>query len=135
MLLLAALYVSLVEHPSGMSLGAEFAVREFAPSYRRATIMQAPLALAGFLLAAIAWMEGAHIVCLWGGATLGLAVPFTLVIMMPVNRRLHEPDLTRNPARAAALLSQWSRLHAARVGLSLVALLAFLTLLGLPVRP
>jgi len=31
-----ALYVNLVEHPARMSCGQELAVREFAPSYRRA---------------------------------------------------------------------------------------------------
>jgi hypothetical protein len=36
----AALYVNLVEHPARMSCGPEIALREFAPSYRRATIMQ-----------------------------------------------------------------------------------------------
>jgi hypothetical protein len=35
----AALYVNFVEHPARMSYGPELALREFAPSYQRATIM------------------------------------------------------------------------------------------------
>src|SRR5215471_7922334 len=50
----AALYVNLVEHPARMSCGQELAVREFAPSYRRATIMQVSLALVGVVLGLVA---------------------------------------------------------------------------------
>src|SRR5206468_5807429 len=39
----AAVYISLVEHPARMKCGVELAATEFAPSYRRATIMQANL--------------------------------------------------------------------------------------------
>ena len=41
----AAIYITAVEHPARLACGAELAVREFAPSYQRATLMQAPLAL------------------------------------------------------------------------------------------
>jgi hypothetical protein len=40
----AAIYINAVEHPARLSCGTELAVREFAPSYRRATAMQASLA-------------------------------------------------------------------------------------------
>ena len=40
----AAIYVSTVEHPARVSCGTEIALREFAPSYRRGSIMQASLA-------------------------------------------------------------------------------------------
>lgn len=43
----AAIYISAVEHPARLSCGNEVALREFAPSYRRATVMQASLAVAG----------------------------------------------------------------------------------------
>src|SRR5262245_10411248 len=36
---------STVEHPARMSCGPELALREFAPSYQRATIMQVPVAV------------------------------------------------------------------------------------------
>jgi hypothetical protein len=37
----ASVYINLVEHPARMECGVEIAATEFAPSYRRATIMQA----------------------------------------------------------------------------------------------
>src|SRR5258707_13426317 len=42
----AALYVNVVEHPARMALDTKSAALQWAPSYRRATWMQAPLALA-----------------------------------------------------------------------------------------
>jgi hypothetical protein len=35
----AAVYLSLVEHPARMECGVELAATEFAPSYRRASVM------------------------------------------------------------------------------------------------
>src|SRR2546426_7484684 len=51
----AAIYVNLVEHPARLSCGTELAVKEFGPSYRRGTVMQASLALAGCALGVAAW--------------------------------------------------------------------------------
>jgi hypothetical protein len=50
----ASLYISLVEHPARMECGTAVAAAEFRPSYRRATIMQASLAICAFLTAASA---------------------------------------------------------------------------------
>jgi hypothetical protein len=44
----AALYINLVEHPARMKLGTAAAVAQWAPSYHRATFMQAPLAVLSF---------------------------------------------------------------------------------------
>ena len=54
----AAIYINLVEHPARMECGTELAVGEFAPSYRRATVMQAALSAVGFLVSAAAWLTG-----------------------------------------------------------------------------
>ena len=43
----AALYVNLVEHPARVATGTAPAVRQWRPSYRRGTVMQASLAIAG----------------------------------------------------------------------------------------
>jgi hypothetical protein len=42
----AAVYITFIEHPARMQCGVEIAATEFAPSYRRATVMQATCAAA-----------------------------------------------------------------------------------------
>src|SRR5262249_17487213 len=89
----AALYVNLVEHPARMSCGQELAVWEFAPSYRRATIMQVSLALVGLGLGfgATGQLRDAWIAT--GAVLLGASIPFTLAFILPINKQLLDPTL------------------------------------------
>jgi len=59
----ASVYINLVEHPARMECGVEIAATEFAPSYRRATIMQASSAALGLLSSVAAWLAGATFWC------------------------------------------------------------------------
>jgi hypothetical protein len=122
----ASLYVNFVEHPARMSCGLEVAVREFAPSYRRATVMQASLAVAGLLFGLAAAWRVSDITVAVAAALLGAVVPFTWVAVLPVNRRLLDQGLDRNSPRAGSLLGRWNRLHAVRSGLSAIAFALFL---------
>ena len=126
----AALYINLVEHPARMSLGTGPALAEWAPSYHRATLMQAPLALVGALAGAAAWLAGGGAGWLAGGVMLGLVIPITLVVIFPTNRELLDPATAGNLDRAGVLLGRWNRLHALRTMLSTVALLIFLVQLA-----
>lgn len=123
----AALYINLVEHPARMSLGPAAALAEWRPAYRRATLMQAPLAIIGLLASSSAWFSGESIAWLIGGLLLGAVVPFTLLVAFPTNRRLLDPLTERDLTTAVALLTRWNRLHAVRSVLSLAALLVFLS--------
>ena len=128
----AALYINAVEHPARMSLGADAALTEWRPAYRRGTRMQAPLAVVGCLTALAAWATGAGGGWLVGGLLLGGVVPITLVVIYPTNARLLAPDAALDAAHVVALLGRWNRLHAVRTLLSLAALVLFLTQLGRP---
>jgi hypothetical protein len=92
----AALYISLVEHPARMLCGTTIAVTQFAPSYKRATVMQASLAAFGTLAAIIAWLQGAPAPWLVGGLLLGAVIPFTLMVILPTNKHLLDPSLDKN---------------------------------------
>ena len=126
----AAVYINLVEHPARMSLGSGPALAEWAPSYHRATLMQAPLALVGALAAVAAWLTGGGAWWLAGGVALGAVIPITLLVIFPTNRELLDPATAGNLERAGVLLGRWNRLHAVRSALSTVALLLFLVLLA-----
>ena len=57
----AALYVSLVEHPARLALDTRALLTGWKPAYKRGTLMQAPLAIVGFLLGVAAWWQTAHL--------------------------------------------------------------------------
>lgn len=122
----AAIYINAVEHPARVSCGSELALTEFAPSYRRATVMQASLAFTGFAASLAAWWQVRDNWILLAGVLLGSIVPFTLLVLLPTNTRLLDSTLDPRSTEAARLLRQWGRLHGVR---SLVSLVAFVILL------
>jgi uncharacterized membrane protein len=124
----ASVYINLVEHPARMQCGAEIAVTEFPPSYRRATVMQATLAAVGLVSSVAAWLAGATFWWLVGGVILGAVIPFTLIVILPINKQLLSPTLDKQSAQAGQILARWGTLHAVRSVLSVLALLLFLYL-------
>ena len=124
----AAVYITLVEHPVRLQCSSDVAVEQWRPSYRRATVMQASLAIVGTLLSIVAWLGGAGITWLAAGLLLGAVVPFTLVVIAPTNKRLEDRDLDTSSDRTRHLLKRWGHLHAVRSGLSLIAMLLMIFL-------
>ena len=53
----AAIYVSFVEHPARAELDDRAQLQQWKPSYTRGAVMQASLALIGFVLGAVALIE------------------------------------------------------------------------------
>src|SRR5688572_28610142 len=99
----AAIYINAVEHPARLSCGNEVALREFAPSYRRATVMQASLATGGCVTGLwSAWILRDAWVGL-GAVLLGAVVPFTLIVILPTNKQLLDPSLDPRGMRATEL--------------------------------
>ena len=126
----AAIYINLVEHPARMETGTQLALTEFAPSYRRATVMQVSLAAVGFMSALRAWRSSTDARWLVGGAVLVAVIPFTAVAILPTNKQLLDPATADDQERAAQLLTRWGRLHAVRSIASLASLIQFLSLMG-----
>lgn len=124
----AAIYISLVEHPARMECGVEVAATEFAPSYRRATVMQATLAGVGLLSSIATWLRGGSYWWLVGGILIGSVIPFTLIVILPTNELLLSPTLDRHSPQTERLLARWAALHAVRSVVSGLALLLFLYL-------
>jgi hypothetical protein len=116
----AALYINFAEHPARMKLGAEQALAQWSPSYDRAAIMQGALAVLAGLAGLAAWVELRG--SLWlAGALLMLANwPWTLFVIMPVNRQLKAKEGDAGP-----LLNRWAGLHAVRTLLSCAAVTCF----------
>jgi hypothetical protein len=111
-----------------MECGVQLAATEFAPSYRRATILQASLAAVGLVSSVAAWFAGAAFRWVVAGVLLGSVIPYTLIVILPTNKRLLGPLLGTRSEETERLLARWGRLHAVRSVLSGLALLLFLYL-------
>lgn len=129
----AAVYVTIAEHPARIDCGPALAIKEFGPSYRRAAVMQGGLAVIGLLAAVAAWYQGSGVGWLVCGLLLGALVPFTLIVIMPTNRRLLDPGLEGGSGEARELLARWGRLHAVRtvVGVAVFGAFVAMSLRGL----
>lgn len=131
----ASFYLTTVEQPARMSLGAAAALEEFRPSYKRAAPQQAALAIVCFVCGVwLAWLTQhstphltQHWLWLLGGSMVGAVVPFTFIFIMPTNRSLLDAGKQLDARTVESLLAKWARLHAVRTVLSL---LGFLVLLG-----
>jgi hypothetical protein len=122
----AAAYVSWVEHPARMESGLATALAEFVPSYRRASVMQASLAALATLGGLARWALGGGTAWLVGAACIFAVIPFTLVVIMPTNKKLLDPRRTPGDPETGGLLATWARLHAVRTLLGLAATVLFL---------
>jgi hypothetical protein len=75
-----------------------------------------------------AWLAGATFWWLVAGGWLGSVIPFTLIVILPTNKKLLNPTLDTSSAETERLLIRWGGLHAVRSVLSALVLL-FLYLL------
>jgi len=122
----AAIYINLVEHPARMGCDTKTAATVWMPSYKKATVMQAPLAVISFLAGVAVWLLGGGLLWLIGAVLIGLVVPFTLLAVMPTNNQLLAPGRDLSSAETRSLLEKWGRLHAVRSALSFLASIVYL---------
>ena len=125
----AAIYINLVEHPARMGCDTKTAATVWAPSYKRATVMQASLAILSFLAGVAAWLLGGGFLWFVGAVLIGLVVPFTFIAIMPTNQQLLAPGRDLASSETRALVEKWGRLHAVRSLLSFIAAVVFVWLL------
>jgi hypothetical protein len=117
----ASIYINFVEHPARMSCSTEIAAAVWAPSYRRATVMQASLAITGTLAGIAASILGASITWLAGALFIFAVVPVTFIVIFPTNNRLLAPGRDPGSPETRKLLIKWGQLHGIRSALSLIA--------------
>ena len=122
----AAIYINLAEHPARMGCDTKTAATVWMPSYKKATVMQAPLAVISFLAGVAVWLLGGGLLWLIGAVLIGLVVPFTFIAVMPTNNQLLAPGRDLSSAETRSLLEKWGRLHAVRSALSFLASIVYL---------
>ena len=122
----AAFYVNFAEQPARLALDDRMALLQWQRSYARAALMQASLALLGFLLGLAAWWwQGRDALWLAGAMAMLAPWPWTLLVIKPVNDRLKAMTPERAGAESRALIERWGRLHAGRTTLGVVATALF----------
>ena len=119
------LFVSIVLYPAIMTDLAS-AVAQFGNMYRHAAPWQGSNAIVCLLAAVtVSALTGDW----WwaiGGILVGASVPFTLLVMMPVNNQLLNEKSPPTLDEAVSLLKRWGRLHWIRNILSTLGLAAML---------
>ncbi len=122
----AAVYINVAEQPARLRLDDRALLTEWKPAYKRGFAMQAPLAIVGFLLGALAAWQTGNWLWLLGAVAMILNWPYTLFAIMPTNNRLMalDPDAATD---VRALVKTWGHLHAVRSALGAAATLIFLT--------
>jgi hypothetical protein len=122
----AAIYVNVAEQPARLALGDRALLAEWKPSYARGKTMQASIALVSTVLGLIA----AYLAWDWRwvlGAVLILANwPYTIMVIMPVNRVLEATAPEAANAQTRGLIEKWGALHAGRSALGVAATLVYL---------
>ena len=122
----AAFYVLFVEQPARLTLNDSAALSEFQPSYRKGAVMQASLAVIACLLGLVAYWQSGNVLFAAGAIFQILPWPWTLLVIMPTNKRLLATAPVHADAASTALIRKWGMLHGVRALLGLMAVIAYL---------
>ena len=121
-----AVYVSTVEQPARLGLDDRALLAEWQVAYKRGARMQAPLAVAGFVLGLVAWWQVGHPGWMLGALLMIANWPVTLFVILPTNKKLMALEPSAGAPESRALIERWGGLHAIRTALGIAACLAFL---------
>lgn len=121
----AAIYVNVAEQPARLVLDDRAMLAQWKRSYDSASVM-AGLALVACALGVIAFFLSHDWRWLLGALLILAPWPWTIFVIMPVNRRLKAtaPDAAQSDTRAS--VEHWGRLHAGRSAFGIAATLVYL---------
>jgi hypothetical protein len=122
----AAVYINLAEQPARLKLDTAALLTEWQPAYHKGLLMQSSLAVVGFLLGLVTWWQTTEWLWLLGACILLLNWPYTLIGMMPVNKKLMATNPTNAGTESRELIQKWGKLHAVRTILGFLSTALFL---------
>jgi hypothetical protein len=119
----AAIYVNVAAR---LGLDNKALLAQWKPSYARGFAMQASLALAAALFGLLAFWLTRDWRWLAGGLLIFANWPYTLIVILPVNKRLEATPPDAANAETRGLIETWGKLHAGRSALGAAATLVYL---------
>ena len=122
----AAIYVSVAEQPARLVLDDSSLLRQWRWSYPRASLMQASLAVVSALLGFAAFWSSADWRWLAGAVLIFANVPYTVLVILPTNKRLQATAPAAADAGTRDAIEAWARLHLVRDVLGLLATAVYL---------
>jgi anthrone oxygenase-like protein len=122
----AAIYVNVAEQPARLCLDDKALLAQWKPSYTRGFSMQASLALASALFGLLAFWWTRDWRWLLGALLIFANWPYTLLVILPVNKRLQATPVAAANEETRDLIETWGMLHAGRSALGLAATVVYL---------
>ena len=122
----AAVYVNAAEQPARLALDDRALLAEWKPSYAYGKLMQASLALISTVFGLLAAYLTGRWIWLAGAALILAPWPWTLFVILPVNKVLEATPADAANAATRRLIERWGRLHAVRSALGVAATLVYL---------
>jgi uncharacterized membrane protein len=107
----AAFYVNFAEQSARLNLDDRSLLVEWKPAYKRGFIMQASLAVIGFVLGILAWWQTGVWLWLVGALVLVANWPYTLLVIMPTNNTLMATDPAQASLETRQLIRKWGSLR------------------------
>ena len=122
----AAIYVNVAEQPARLALDDRAMLEQWKRSYDNASVMQAGLALVACALGVAAFFLSLDWRWLLGALFILAPWPWTILVIMPVNRQLKATagDAVQSVTRAS--VEHWGRLHGVRSAFGIAATLVYL---------
>jgi uncharacterized membrane protein len=121
----AAFYINVAEQPARLALDDRALLAQWKIAYPRGYAMQATLAMLGFLLGVLAWYLTSKVEFLVGALLLIANWPWTIFVMMRINKTLMTTPPESAGSETRTLLTKWNRLHAVRTALGCLSAVAF----------
>lgn len=114
----AALYISVAQHPASMKAGVAVAGKFFPPMYALAAPLQIATAIGGTLCGFSEYYLSGDILWAVGATVLVSVIPYTVIVLKPINDQLLDTNVQRSESETKQLLEQWAPRHWVRTVLS-----------------
>jgi hypothetical protein len=122
----AAIYINVAEQAARLQLDPGALLAQWKRSYARGLIMQSSLVIMSGALGVLVYFGSWDWRWLLGAVLILANWPYTLAVVLPVNKRLEAMPPQAANAETRDLVETWGKLHAVRSGLGLGATLVYL---------